>query len=742
MRVPGCLLVMCLLIGSAQGAEFVGNSTCQDCHQEEFQQWTVSDHQKSMLPATVESVLGNFSDIRVSFHGIESRFYIDEGIYLVDTLNEDGELERFQIKYTFGHDPLQQYLVELENGHVQALNIAWDSRPTDQGGQRWFHLQPDENINSEHPFYWANHFSNWNSRCAECHSTDLQRNYSPDDGSYATTWSEINVSCEGCHGPASDHVAMAQTGNLIGEFLGFEKSLAKESLFQFSGDEPIARNIAGDSSMQLDTCAVCHSRRGVSGGYEANRFYHEQYQLSFLNRELYFADGQINDEVFVFGSFVQSKMYQAGVSCTDCHNAHTAELKAPANTLCLSCHQAETYRSLDHHQHPLASAGAQCTSCHMPERTYMQVDARADHSFSIPRPALANRIGAPNACNNCHDDWSATEVIANYVQLFGEETESVFAEANQEVQRLNTLALPNILAVANDTSFPAIQRATLLSQAANFPARITLESIQRNLLDSDPLVRRAAVEASAILPPQGRLQLLQNYMNDEVKTVRLAVANQLADAFAFAPEPMHAEILALFDEHEESLLYIQDTPGGQLNLATYYIRRGNPVATIRAYERALEIEPNFVPALLNLADLRREDGNEAEAESLLQRAITIAPDSGAAQHALGLLNVRTGSLSQALEQLRLATQTADASPRYSYVYAVALESEGEIDVAIDVLKQSEENWPNQPESLLLLISFLDREERGIELLPYLSNLSRIMPSDPTVQALVNKYVQR
>jgi len=724
---------------SIYAADYAGNSSCAACHENEVQQLMVSDHYRSMQVASPASVLGNFSDITVNFHNIESRFFIRGDEFFVTTVGDDGESQTFPIKYTFGYSPLQQYLVELDNGHVQALNVAWDSRPQNDGGQRWFHLQPDEDITPEHPFFWTNHFQNWNSRCAECHSTDLQRNYDPVSLSYDTQWSEINVACEACHGPGSDHVSMARSGSFSGSLKGFEKDLSDNSQFVFEGDAVIAKNTNGTSVEQLNTCAVCHSRRGIIGGYEAQKDYHEQFQLSPLNQGLYFADGQIDDEVFVFGSFLQSKMYAAGVTCTDCHNPHSTQLKAPGNALCQQCHRSDNYQTTEHHRHSPDSAGSQCVSCHMPQRTYMQVDARRDHSFSIPRPALANRVGAPNACANCHENWDPSQVVANYVGLFGRESTSPWADANHEARNLNILALPNILAIADDTSVAPIRRASLLLQAANYPARITVESIQKNLQDSEPLVRRAAVDATAFLAPDGRLQLLNPLIDDEVKSVRMAVANQLADSFASASENDRPRLLRLFEEYEQSLLLIQDTPGGQMNLAGFFYRRGNPIRVERAYRRALEIEPRFVPVLLNLSDLRREEGNEAEAENLLLRALEVAPDSGAVHHALGLLYVRTSQLPVALDEFKLATELADATPRFYYVYAIALESNAQKDAAIDVLKDSELQWPNQPESLMLLVNFLDQEGRGTELLPYLSSLSRILPGNQLVRALVAKY---
>ena len=199
-----------------QAAEkhYVGASTCKACHAVEYRLWEESDHYKAMQIPTEDTVLGNFSNVEVNFHGISSRFYKNADDYFIDTSDSDGKTASFEIKHTFGFYPLQQYLVELEKGRVQALNIAWDSRSTEEGGQRWFHLQPNENITAEHPFYWTNHFQNWNSRCADCHSTNLQRNYKLDENSFNTTFSEINVACEACHGAGSQHVKLAQSSAL------------------------------------------------------------------------------------------------------------------------------------------------------------------------------------------------------------------------------------------------------------------------------------------------------------------------------------------------------------------------------------------------------------------------------------------------------------------------------------------------------------------------------------------------
>ena len=130
--------------------------------------------------------------------------------------------------------------------------------------------------------------------------------------------------------------------------------------------------------------------------------------LYSLNRGSTFPDGKIQDEVYVYDSFLQSKMYAAGVTCTDCHNPHTLKRKSEGDKVCSKCHSEEKYTATSHHKHKKGSTGSSCVSCHMPARTYMGIDSRNDHSFRIPRPDVSVEMKeVPNACNLCHKDKDA-----------------------------------------------------------------------------------------------------------------------------------------------------------------------------------------------------------------------------------------------------------------------------------------------------------------------------------------------
>ncbi len=331
-------------------------------------------------------------------------------ILLLCTRGVDGEPGEFEITHTFGWYPLQQYLIPFPNGRMQCLPIAWDAQK-----KRWYHLYPDEPLDPDDWLYWTNNGQNWNGMCAECHSTDLKKGYNHRSDTYDTTWSEISIGCEACHGPGSAHVAWSHLPEM---------------------GRPDVENVAltvqtrGLSSRrQVELCAPCHARRmSLDDNIHRHADFLDYGIPQLLNEGLYFADGQILDEVYVYGSFVQSKMYARDVRCSDCHDVHSIRRMAEGNALCLQCHPAAVYDHKGHHFHksagepgePIRSAsgqvlfevgsGARCENCHMPGRHYMGIDYRPDHSFRLPRPDLTLAMGTPNACDRCHVDkptqWS------------------------------------------------------------------------------------------------------------------------------------------------------------------------------------------------------------------------------------------------------------------------------------------------------------------------------------------------
>jgi tetratricopeptide (TPR) repeat protein len=733
-----------LLTTTGFPADYIGAKACASCHENESALWQKSDHFHAMQLATPATVLGDFTNTEVSFHNIKTRFFVEDKKHFIETKNEAGKVQKFKVLYTFGHQPLQQYLVEIGNGKLQAFNIAWDSRSVIDGGQRWFHLQPHEDISPEHPFFWQSHFQNWNSRCADCHSTDLKKNYNAELDSYDTQWSDINVACEACHGPGSDHLSLAQSNKLDADNSGLLKT-GTRTAWLFKNGDSIASPMTASDDKEIDICGGCHSRRLPIGKLTPGAAYQNQYLLQLLSPGLYFPDGQIQDEVFVLGSFLQSKMYQKGVRCTNCHEPHSGGVKLPGNALCNQCHLPTTFDTLEHHGHRPESSGSFCVDCHMPERLYMGVDDRRDHSFVVPKLITTASENA-SACSSCHEnkspEWINESILLLAPHSANNTSSGHWSLTNQRSRNLDTLSIGDLSRHAADETLPAIIRATLIEQLANFPSRITLEAAVAALTHHDPMIRRAAAGSIGFLPAADRWPLLKSLADDKTRSVRFAAAAALTDVLDQLPLADKKRVNVLLADYQASLAFSLDSPSTQMAMAQLSMGLGDRQQAELHYVKALDISPGFVPALLNYAEFLRASARDPEVQKHLLKAIEVAPDSAGAQHAYGLYLVRQKQVSDAIPYLRKAATINDAQPRFSYVYAVALDSIGSTDSAIVHLKTADKRWPNQMDILNTLLQYADKQNQLASHLPYLSKLSALSPSSPLVKQLLQKYQSR
>ena len=581
--------------------------------------------------------------------------------------------------------PLEQYLLELPGGRLQALTIAWDSRPKADGGQRWFHLHPNETIKAGDPLHWTGLQQNWNFECAECHSTNLRRNYDPVGGVYRTGYSEINVSCESCHGPGSLHAAWArkQAGwQALDETKGLVVSLDERRdvfwiLDPLTGNS--ARSAPRQTTHEIETCALCHSRRGpIWADVPPGAPIGDSYRVALLDDNLYFPDGQIRDEVYEYGSFLQSRMFHAGVTCSDCHEPHSLKLRSPGNGVCLQCHAAEKYDVAAHHRHAPNSVGAQCASCHMPTHTYMVVDPRRDHSICIPRPDLSVSLGTSNACNGCHADKSPQWATDQIKSWYGASNPGFqhFAESLQAGSVGAPGAREQLLALATDRSSPGIARASAVSRLDRVANPAERESLHGLLHDDDPLVRRAVAEAYAGAPAGVRLDVLP-LLDDPIRDVRLQATQTLATlpAQSLSEEERQRRDNGI-EEYIASQRSNADRPEAHQNIGIILIELGRAPEAEPEFKKALELDPNFVPAAVTLADLYRGLGRDAEAEPVLRKLLARSP-SAAAHHSLGLWLVRAGRHEEALAEFKQAADLAPESAHFGYVYAVSVASAGD-----------------------------------------------------------------
>ncbi len=739
-------------------ANYVGVEVCAGCHQTQAERWKTSHHALAMEKATPATVLGDFSGVSVENFGVVSTFSRAGDRFMVRTDGPDGKLHDYEITHTLGIGPLQQYLIEFPDGRYQMLGLAWDARPKDKGGQHWFHLYPDQKLQPGSLLHWTGRDQTWNYQCADCHTTDLKKNFDLSANKYATTWASLGVTCEACHGPGSSHVTWAKAGSRPAQSgesglsdkvrMGLEGWLkaTDSGRWQMDTATGTARRTEPLVSSQLDTCASCHSRRKlIAKGLAADTPFLDVALPGLLEPGLYHADGQIDGEVFEYDSFLQSAMHKAGVVCSNCHEPHAAKLRAEGNGLCAQCHLPEKFDVTAHHNHPPGSAGAQCINCHMPTKTYMVVHDRRDHSIRVPRPDLSVSIGTPNACTGCHNDrsaeWAAKAVATWYPN--GRQTRPHYGTALHAGRSGAVDAERQLDQLILDKSQPAIARASGLLLLPRYASATSEPAIRAAIADPNPLVRMAAPRAIPASAPRAAIEAILPLLGDPVRAVRIEAARALAgvDLQTMTPQQRSAFTIA-YQELIGAEMIDSDRPETHLNIGLLRTRRAQIGEAETEYRTALGLDPKFVPALANLADLDRQRGMDEEGAALLRTAIEIEPKNADIKHSLGLLLVRQRNYAEALPLLREATALAPGNARYAYVYAIALSSTGSIAEAKALLDRTHKQHPTDRDILVALITFERDGGNFAAALTLAQDLAGLEPGNPQVRALIDDLRRR
>jgi len=663
--------------GPASVARFVGSQACAACHPAEQAAWASSHHRHAMEPAAADTVRGDFADVTVRYFGRETRFSRRGAAFLVTTENQQGKPETFQVAYTLGYAPLQQYLVAFDDGRIQPLPFAWDTRPRAQGGQRWFHLYPDTNVTPADPLFWTRPRQNWNHQCGDCHTTSFSKRFSDATGRFDSQWSEPGDGCESCHGAGSAHVEAVQHGARGAD----------------------ARRLVNGLHMQveqLDQCGACHARRVRLREEPSHERMHDTWRPELLREGLYFDDGQIKDEVFEIGSFLQSKMAARGITCSHCHDPHSTRLRKEGNALCTQCHDRQTFDGPQHHFHAEGYTGARCVSCHMPQRTYMVVHQRRDHRIAVPRPDLTEALGTPNACAACHRDrddaWAAAAIARHRSgRRQGPSGAELLGPVLWSVRHEQRDAAAAVRALLANPAVAAFSKASALSALAG-PAPAEAAAIARPLLaDGESWLRFGAVEALRAAPERARL--LAGLAGDPSRAVRLDAAPSLASARA-PGDAAPADVTALVTEYDAWLTANADRAEALVELAALRQATGDPAAARQAFERALRRDDSSIVAHLNFADHLRASGDDAAAEALLRKACALYPDSADAHFALGMLLVRRQQVAAGVAELGRASRLAPSNSQYAYAYGVGLHSTQQDELALVTLRNARTRFPD------------------------------------------------
>ena len=748
-------------------AHFVGRQSCVECHQEQASLFHGSHHDLAMAIADESTVLANFNDQTLTKFGVTSRMYRDGQKFMVQTEGPDGELHDYQVKYTFGVEPLQQYMVEIESpadntsdqnavGRVQVLRLSWDTQK-----KEWFYLQPpdvSEKLMPDDPLHWTGVTQNWNVSCAECHSTNLQKKFDVQTNHFATTFTDIDVSCESCHGPGSLH----------------EEVVADKGIFWDRHHGTGLPNLKTESNLpQVETCAPCHSRRTtVAEGFTAGCRFDEFYAVQTIQAPIYHVDGQIRDEDYVYGSFLQSKMFHKGIRCSDCHDPHSTRLKHDGNQVCTSCHQHPSgkYDSISHHFHQPGTDGAKCINCHMPHTTYMDVDQRHDHSFRVPRPDLSIKTGTPNACTACHIDEkklptdSDRRPLKQYLDwIIAAETGD--EAVKEELQRVNLQMLeavrkwypaetsppktqyykdlaigltdtPDLLdRLARDATSPSIMRSSAILGVGNDVD--SFDTALKLVRDSDARLKVAAVRRLT-----GFLSIFSERVNEVLKTVLPLLddpSKQVRlEAVTFAmsvPPGLRDQVASAaqrsayqdgLKEYEAFLRLNKDRASGQMMLGSFFEQTQRADRARSAYERAIEMNDAMAGPRSRLATLIEDQANANELEGSDRLAV--------AQRAAALRKKEHALLQRDLK----LSESLPENHTLHYRYAMSCLLQKDYAEAKEHLLECLEQRPNDENYLYTTAAVFAQTDEKTKAKIFVNRLLKLDPNNAAYRQLANE----
>ena len=726
-------------------AEFTGGKACIECHQKEYRLWKGSDHDSAMAVASDTSVAGDFNNAEFTFNGKTSKFYKRDGKFYVFTEGMGGIMKEHLITHTFGIRPLQQYLIPFDNGKYQCLPIAWNTIT-----RKWFHMAnmvyKPEDLKPDNWLYWTNQAQNWNSMCAECHSTNLQKNFDLKTKSYQTTWQDINVNCEACHGPGSAHIEWAR--------------LPEMGRPQDNNTGLLVKTSKVTSRQYVETCAPCHARRSSVGPYDHSKSGFLNYAIPQLpTRPTYHIDGQFLEEDYEYGSFTQSKMYMKDVRCGDCHDPHSLKRKLEGNALCLQCHKGEEYNTYNHHFHKSKGEsgtsfvnkrgeklgpgdGALCRDCHMPGRYYMGVDKRYDHSLRIPRPDLSVSLGTPNACTNCHDDKTDQWALQWVKKWYGEKTKphygTILSEAYDGKQGVDT----SLIKILNSNLYPEIIRATAISYLSAYQSTKARDAVRKALTDPDPLLRHAATEYLAASDSATLFSNLVQMLNDPAKSVRMEAANRLMTfPKSKFSEMQYAAFGKALDEYRISQEYVADFPSGRYNLGNYYSKLNDMPKAEENYKEAIIIDNLFFPAKTNLALIYYRQGKVDLAAGLFRDLIRDNPEATEGYYYLALLYSEQEKYAEAIDLLEKAVAKEDKTSRIYYNLGLLYQMVGEDKNCESTLIKGLSVDPENLDLLYALFTFYVKQNQREKAATYIGRMKTLFPGDKQVQDIYLEFTR-
>lgn len=694
---------------------YVGDQSCKKCHATEFKEWKQSHHYMSMLLPNDSTVKGDFSNVTFTADGFSSRFFKKDSKFFINTVGDDGKNHDFEVKYIFGFTPLQQYLVQFPGGRMQVPRLSWDVNK-----KKWFNQYVGQNIPSNDWLHWTGNAQNWNTMCASCHSTNLRKNYDIKTDTYKTSYSIINVSCESCHGAGKKHVDFINSDYKSGErVVGSFLKLAKNS----------------KQTEELNTCAPCHARISeINGSHIDSQEIMDNFIPQIPDTENYHADGQVDDEDYIYTSFLQSRMFHKGVTCSTCHNPHSVKLKRVGNQTCTLCHIPTKYDVPSHTFHKKGTPATECKNCHMPGKVYMGNDLRHDHSFRVPRPDLSVKYGTPNACSNCHKDKSEKVLADAIIKWHGPNRKYHFAEDLIPGSLLDAQSEKHLTKLIDNKFVPKIIKATATFYLGSIQTQTSLNTILARLSSRDAQIKYRALRSLASFPAESWMEAVGPLLSDKVRAVRIATAdlyiiipsNQIPANYSKAFAAAQIEL-------EKSLRYQTDFSTGNVMLADYYLKLKDYPNAEKFYLRGLKKDSKMNYALLNLSTVYNSQGKNAQAMQALELALKNDSKNERIYYNLALLHNEMNNIPAAEKAFAKAIELKSTNSKVYYNYGLLLNQAKKTKQAEKVLLKGIALNPSDSELYYALVFVYIQSNNRIKAHQTTIKLKQLDPANPNYQ---------
>ncbi len=654
------------------------SASCRECHAAEYDAWRASHHALAERPMDAAIDRAAFDPPHIFKAGAKTNeARLGGGRFEILTMGSTTNVEPYPVDRVIGVEPVRQYITATTNGRWQVHEDSYG--PV---SNLWFDVFGNEDRQPGEWGQWTGRGMNWNSTCAECHNTRLQKNYIDATDSYETAMDEMGVGCNACHSGMEEHDA-------------WQRSHAGVKQKDPTLKKPAPAEI-------LDTCGTCHSRReDITGNFVPGHSFFDDCQLQILDEtDTWFADGQVHGEDYEFASFLSSKMSQRGVICSDCHNPHSAKTILPGNTLCLRCHNgsftnAPVIDALAHSHHAATNAGNDCVSCHMPVTTYMQLHGRRDHGFTIPDPLLTRELNIPNACNRCHADKSADWALSATQQWYGSKMERHTRDRARwlaAAQKGEEAAKPRLIEMLQPSRESFYWRAVAAGLLWRWPDDAAAkDALVTALKDSHPLVRERAassLEQEIEAGDESITSALRPLLDDPARNVRVAAAWALRTSL---DTTSHAG-----QDLETMLHFNADQPIGRFRLARFALSRHDAAEALAHLRKAVAWDPYSPPFRLETADVLTQLGRTNEAVSELAELCRLQPQSEEGQFKLGLALADSGQIAPAVAAFRQATKLDPGNALAWYNLGLSAIALGQVEESLGALDKAAALMPGDP----------------------------------------------